>query len=60
MLYARVCQHCMSAQGDVKNRGWKIPALTMLGYNYFLFAEYRLKSAKNFVGDCFCKYIKTK
>jgi len=35
----------MSAQCDVKNRGWKIPALTMLSYNYFLFAEHRLKSA---------------
>lgn len=35
----------------------------MLSYNYFLFAEYMLKSAEitaGFVGDCFCKYIKAK
>lgn len=41
----------------------KLPALSVLSYNYFLFAEHTLKSAgitAGFVGDCFCKCVKAK
>lgn len=69
MLCASVCQYCMSAQGgtstkyDVKNRGLKNPALPMLGYNYFLFAEHALNFAERTTDigrDCFYKYTKPK
>lgn len=54
----------MTPEWDVKMR-WlkKPPALSGLSYNYFLFAEHRLKSAgitAGFVGDCFCKCVKAK